>query len=618
MCEVNRFMKTNFNNYTKSDYYEMLSNFLKIVAEQKENVDMIYINQFAIYNKFFDFYENSIGYALLYNDSDKKRLSAVDFRPADNKSKASRESVEVFINEVLYNKEIEFFGRACLREMGESEAESLLSIPIRTGEIISGYVIVFTYETQNIRACIDEASLAFLSRISDITGWALQHNYLKSRISYVTLNDTLTGLPNKSYFYQIVINAIESAYYEGTKFILLVISINGLSDINTYLGISTGDTVISEVSSRLKKVAEVYSCIPGRINGDNFGLIAPITEISKEVAVFYCQKIIEKTRKPIYTDDEELTIGINVGASIYPLDGENVESLIKNADAANAAAGLLGKNEFKIYNEKMTEESERVLFLSNNLPIAISHDQFELYYQCQVNIETEKVIGVEALIRWIHPSRGIIYPMEFIPFAEDNHYSLQIDTIVIDMACKQYRRWHSKGINIKVSVNISAKHFTNGAILNTLKKIFKNNDITDPSFMCIELIENAILGDFEQTVEVMNKIKDMNVTIALDDFGAGYSSFEYLTMLPLNVLKIDRALCMDMMTKSNNKLILKTITNLAHEIGFKVLAEGVEETGHFEYLREIGCDYAQGYLINKPVPAEEAEKLVMKYNGENF
>jgi EAL domain-containing protein (putative c-di-GMP-specific phosphodiesterase class I) len=255
----------------------------------------------------------------------------------------------------------------------------------------------------------------------------------------------------------------------------------------------------------------------------------------------------------------------------------------------------------------MDGDAGKRLFLNSNLPIGISTNQFELFYQAQVEAATEKLVGAEALIRWRHPERGMIPPGDFIEFAETNAYGIPIDKLVLEMACQQILKWQEKCHDLVVSVNISPKHFENGLICDSVNKVLAYTGVKPPQLK-IELLESVLVDDFAGTVKVINDLRKLGVCVALDDFGSGYSSLEYVAMLPLDYLKIDRTFAMNLEKNTSNKILLETIITLAKGMKVKTIAEGVENRFQLDFLSSIGCDIVQGYYINKPMDAAAFEE----------
>jgi diguanylate cyclase (GGDEF)-like protein len=440
------------------------------------------------------------------------------------------------------------------------------------------------------------------------------------------LHDYLTELPNRDYIYEYIVYLLQMSELYESRFALLTVRINGLKHINNSLGIFIGDAMLKKVGTLIKSAAtegmgqEVFT---GRLSGGDFAVLIPfkhqmkgepgdISSDERRVRLC-CEAIINITKDQIEINEYKLYPSVNIGASIYPYHGATAEELLRKADLAKGTAKQDRHNTYSIYDIRMDGDVERIMFLNNSLPVAIATNQFELFFQAQMEVRTETIVGAEALIRWRHPEKGLIFPDYFITYAENNGYALQIDLLVLEMACEQVNTWQRRGLNIPVSVNISARHFANGLICDSVSKVLANKQ-TDPSMLKIELVESALIEDFYGAVKVINDLKEMGVTVALDDFGTGYSSLEYVARLPLDYLKVDRTFSMHMDKNPSYKIILETIMTLAKGMKVKTIVEGVESQLQLDFLKTIGSNLAQGYFINKPMPVGQFEELLAKYN----
>jgi len=414
---------------------------------------------------------------------------------------------------------------------------------------------------------------------------------------------------------------LQTAVAFGQRFALIVIRVNGIKSINNSLGIITGDLMLKEVGKLVESsvgASVEFSKVVGRLSGADFIVLITLPEYNRtegddELLIEECcNAIIAETEKHVEINGYNLYPSVNLGASIYPFHGDMVEELLRKAELAKNDAKSTGPGTFSIYKSFMDGDAEEILFLNSNLPIAISQNQFEMFYQPMVDVSTGKVCAAEALIRWRHPKRGLIFPDSFVQFAEKNAYGIQIDLLVLNMACKQIIEWQEKGIDLVVSVNISPRHFMNGLIYDSVKKVVEGQNV-DPSRLRIELLENVVLEDFNSAIKVINDLRSIGVGIALDDFGSGYSSLEYVSQLPMDYLKIDRSFMMHIHSNPNNKIIMETILTLAKGMQVKTVAEGIENKDDFEFLKEIGCDVAQGYCISKPVDVASFEEFYKKW-----
>ncbi len=603
------------SNDLLEQYYNLLNSFVKFCFNNSYNVDLINEELYSIYNKVFLLNYRGISYLFIYNVNNNQKYDIQDFRS----DRLSRKEMDIFIKLASENvfdeyKPKRYTNREMLKhENIDADTYELYSFPIPSYNITIGYVLIISNNPNESLELLSPDAVRFFLSIARTYSLARERAQFEKRIEYLSFNDPLTDLPNRMYFYELIVNAIQNAHMSNTKFILLIININGLMHINNSLGLDTGDMVLRETASRIKKLFAKQGAITSRLSGDDFSLLIPHTKKSRSIED-YCNMALSITKEPFVVKENKLLITLSIGASLFPNHGETVETLLKNADAAKNAASNAGKNSFKLYEEIMIEETEKTLFLNNNFPVAILKDEFELYYQSQVDVQTKQISSVEALIRWIHPKRGIITPFEFIPYAEKNNYSVQIDKIVLEKACKQILKWQKENLDLQISVNISPKHFKNGLILNTLHKVLDKYKSVNPSLLKIELLESTVLDDFDLTVKVIEEIKKIGASVALDDFGSGYSSLEYIASLPVDTIKIDRFFTLNLEVNPKNKIILKTIISLAREMKFLALAEGVETEAQFEYLKAIGCDVVQGYFFNKPLPINEFNKLLKAFN----
>ena len=502
---------------------------------------------------------------------------------------------------------------------------SALIVPAGSVTVDCGFAAVFYHGGETPHE-VGSPRVSFLSKALKLASLACQNEIKDERFSHFLMNDYLTELPNRSYIYESIVYSLQTAEIYGTKFAILIVRVNGLKNINNSLGIVTGDIILKEMGSLIKSAAESddgsLNVLVGRLSGGDFVVLLTLPADNDDensidsILRAYCESINAKTNEYVEISGYKLYLSTNIGVSIYPYHGDTAEDLLRKADLAKNDSKQHGPNTYRFYKELMEGDVERVLFLSSNLPAALSSNQFELFYQALMQIETGIIIGAEALIRWRHPERGLIFPGDFISFSEDNGYSIQIDNMVLDMACRQINIWQDKGYDIAVSVNISPKHFEDGIICDKVSETLMRNS-TDPSKLKVELLESILLEDFGVAVNVINSLRALGVIVALDDFGTGHSSLEYIARLPVDYLKIDRSFTMRLDENPINKVVLETIMTLAKGIKVKTVAEGVETQQHFDFLKTIGCDFAQGYFINKPLPVDDFESL-LKQNMKNL
>jgi len=500
---------------------------------------------------------------------------------------------------------------------GEHNPDSVLIIPIRTATEECGFTVIFYHRNTDLND-VESLHVIFISRVIYLIALAVQCELNTAMLEYSLMNDYLTGLPNRDHIYEAIIYLLQTAEAFGNRFALVITRINGIKSINNSLGIITGDLMLKEMGSLINTTVSVstdYDTIVGRLSGGDFIVLITLPSYNRDesddesIVEACCNAIIAESEYNVEINGYTLYPSVNLGASLYPYHGDTAEELLRKAELAKNDAKLAGPGTFSIYKNFMDGDAEEILFLNSNLPTAISLNQFVLYYQAMVDVKTGKVTAAEALIRWRHPERGLLAPFFFMPFAEKNAYGIQIDLMVLNMACAQINAWAEKGYDLTVSVNISPRHFVNGLIYDSVSKALEAN-ATDPSKLRVEILEDIVLEDFNSAVKVISDLRSLGVKIALDDFGSGYSSLEYVAKLPMDYLKIDRSFSMNLLKYPSNKIILKTIMTLAKGMQVKTVAEGVEDKEQFEFLKSIGCDFAQGYFINKPQDVQAFEQLL--------
>jgi len=315
----------------------------------------------------------------------------------------------------------------------------------------------------------------------------------------------------------------------------------------------------------------------------------------------------------IIVDNQELRVTASIGIAICPQDGEDVETLVKNADAAMYRAKDKGKNRYSFFKPEMNKEITERISNENNLFKAIEKEEFLLLFQPQIDLKTNKIIGFEALIRWNSPDKGVLAPYKFIPIAEETNLIIPLGEWVIRETCKQNKKWHNMGVTLTCAVNISAKQFLRSNLVNLIKDILNETQL-DPKYLELELTETILMEDIEKTVNILNRLKKMGVKISIDDFGTGYSSLSYLKQFPIDTLKIDQSFISPINADSVDKnfTIANIVIDLGHKLGMKVIAEGVETEGQIKFLKKYACDKIQGYIISEPVNEIEFNLLLKK------
>ncbi|HKQ24689.1 MAG TPA: PAS domain S-box protein [Burkholderiales bacterium] len=426
----------------------------------------------------------------------------------------------------------------------------------------------------------------------------------EARISYLATRDPLTELPNRLLFNDRLAHGIINSRRKGDSLAVLFIDLDRFKNINDSLGHHVGDLLLKEVS------AQMVACIRkgdtlSRLGGDEF--VVTLEGLSHaEDAAHVARKIIRTLAKPLVVGGHMLNTSCSIGISIFPNDAEDGPELMKNADTAMYHAKERGRNNFQFFSLEMNVRAVERHLLETEMRRALELDQFVLHYQPQADMRNGKLVGMEALIRWQHPERGLVPPLSFIPVAEESGLIDLIGRWALKTACEQNREWQVSGLPaLKVAVNISTRQFNDpGGFANDVTRLLNATGL-DPRYLVLEMTESNLLKNVDENVAVLRRLGKLGTHLAVDDFGTGYSSLAYLKQLPLDTLKIDRTFVRDIETDSDDAAIIGAIIAMAHGLDVRVTAEGVETKGQMEALRKLGCDEFQGYLLSKPLPAAE-------------
>lgn len=418
-------------------------------------------------------------------------------------------------------------------------------------------------------------------------------------IKYQAYHDSLTGLPNRKLLHE-HLDATLTAPHPSNQLALMLIDLDRFKDINDSLGHKSGDDLLKQLSARLLKLLDPESLLT-RLGGDEFAILLR-SSTSLEDAVVCVQEILTAIRLPFDLEGMKIQIDASIGITLSPLHSDNGSVLLRYADVAMYYAKANGLG-YAVYDCELDSHSPQRIALLGELSHAIEDDQLTLYYQPKIHLESKKIIAYEALVRWNHPQIGLVLPDQFIPLAELGDLINPLTIWVVNKAIQDRQSWSKQGFEFDVAINVSVRNLQDIDLVKKIKDIFEENDCSPKAFE-FEITESAIMTDPVRAVETMKTIYDLGIRISIDDYGTGYSSLAYLKKLPVDYLKIDKSFVMEMDKNENDALIVRSTIKLAHNLGLKVIAEGVENEACCEMLKTLGCDYAQGYFISKPMPFE--------------
>lgn len=417
-------------------------------------------------------------------------------------------------------------------------------------------------------------------------------------------HDPLTNLPNRRTFVERLEHSLQMARRSGVPLAVVFLDLDRFKMVNDTLGHSSGDALLVAVAERLKLHLRADDTV-ARLGGDEFTMILPVVR-GMENGVIVAEKLLNVFEQPFMLEGQEFIVGASMGISLYPSDGEDSTTLLRHADDAMRRAKKTGRNQYQFYRAEMTEAAQMQLELERDLRRAIEQQQLELHYQPQFDLASSALIGVEALLRWKHPTRGYIPPLQFIPVAEDSGLIVSIGDWVLRQACKQLAAWQrDSSQRFRVAVNVSALQFERHDLVMSVSSALREFQVQHACWLELELTESLVMRDVAGSGKQLQKLRDLGVQIAIDDFGTGYSSLAYLQRLPIDRLKIDRAFIKDLGGDPDTAPLAQAIIGLAHTLGMEVVAEGIETTQQLGILRAMGCEIGQGYLLGRPAPSSE-------------
>ena len=436
-----------------------------------------------------------------------------------------------------------------------------------------------------------------------------ERHAFETKLAHLATHDSLTGLPNRALYNDRLAQALAHASRNDHTVAIMFLDLDRFKTINDTLGHNIGDQLLQAVSDLLK------NCLRGedtlaRLGGDEFTLILPHLN-NTEGAATVAQNILRTLERPFSIAGQELFISASIGVAFFPYDGSEARDLVKNADTAMYAAKNLGGNNVQFFSRQMTTMTSTRFEMEHSLRHALERKELLLYYQPQVDTRTQRIVGVEALLRWQHPELGLVPPSDFIPLAEETGLIIPISEWVLRTACMQAKAWHDDGHEISMAVNLCARQFAQPDLLTLVMKTLEETRM-EPKYLELELTESMVMQHGEETIATLHQLKSLGLRLSLDDFGTGYSSLSYLRRFPIDTLKIDRSFIQDIAADPGNGVLASAIVAMAHSLKMGVIAEGVETAEQLAYLQEHHCETFQGYYFSKPLPSTAMTTLLQR------
>ncbi len=426
-------------------------------------------------------------------------------------------------------------------------------------------------------------------------------------INRLAYHDVLTGLPNRAMLYERLNHLFTTQEEKNSSTALLYMDIDNFKAINDTKGHLVGDKVLVKISQELVKSIDCDAI--ARIGGDEFVIICK--NCDEEGASVVASNIINIVSKPQIINDTEFNISCSIGITMYPKDGTDIDKILMNADNAMYLAKERGKGQYEFYVQSMNDILVKKIEMQNEMRRGILNREFILYYQPKVDIVTGYINGVEALVRWKHPTRGILYPNEFIGIAEESDLIIPLSQVILETACEQSSIWEKEGIkDLSIAVNMSGKQFKKKGMEQDIIQVLEKTGMR-PELLVIEITESIALEDVQRTVHLMNSLKERGIKFSLDDFGTGYSSLNYLITLPIDHVKIDKHFIQRINKHNFEEVVVKAVIEIGHSMGLSIVAEGIEEKEQLDALKHLNADQGQGYYYSRPIPKDDINKLLL-------
>ena len=513
-------------------------------------------------------------------------------------ARAIREKRAIFSNDVQSDPAVAFKD-----EHAKRGSRSMAILPLVVSDEPVGVLALYAGET----GFFDEAEMKLLNELAGDIAFAIDHIDKQERLDYLAYYDVLTGLANRSLFLERVAQYVRSAAGGGHKLALFVIDLERFKNINDSLGRPAGDALLRQVTEWLTRDSGDVNVL-ARVDADHFAVVLPEVKQEGDVARFLEKTMAAFLEHPFRLNDAVYRIAAKAGVALFPDDGADADALFRNAEAALKKAKASG-DRYLMYTQSMTETMRGKLTLENQLRQALDQGEFVLHYQPKVNLETRRIVGVEALIRWQSPELGLVPPANFIPLMEETGLILETGAWALERAVADHLRWHELGLQApRVAVNVSPIQLRQRDFVATLRRAVAPG--AKPPGVDLEITESIIMTNIEENIEKVKAARDLGLSIAIDDFGTGYSSLGYLAKLPVQALKIDHSFIVSMASDPDAMTLISTIISLAHSLRLVVIAEGVETEEQARMLRLLRCQQMQGFLFSKPLPLEEMTDLL--------
>ena len=602
--------------------------------------DQLLKSKIATLEQLLEVYETSVLEKTdeLYTEITQRKLLEEDLRQSEERYRTIIDEMEEWYFETDLSGSITFFNYIFAKVLGYSQesligqnfknfikkedsnsAYKLLDHVLKAGKSAKNFPYEFirtdgkiTFVEFSIFPKMNKEGMIIGSRGigHDVT----ERKHAEDRIQFLATHDSLTGLPNRLMFSQLLKHSIESASRHKRQMAVFFIDLDRFKIINDTKGHDAGDQLLQEIASRYKQTLRAADVV-SRLGGDEFVILIEEVNLISNVAII-AHKILESTIKPMLLLGDECRVTASIGISIYPNDGEDEQSLIKNADIAMYFAKEEGKNNYQFYSKDIQAQSTERLAIETGLRLALEQNEFSLNYQAKVDFKTDEITGVEALLRWQNPLLGTVTPTQFIPVAEETGMIISIGKWVMKTACAQNVLWQKQGLPpICISVNLSLRQLTDDDLINDIKAALKESGM-EPYLLELEITEGMIMSNPTPIIAILANIKKLGVRLSIDDFGTGYSSLAQIKHFPVDTLKVDRSFIRNLPEDAENEATTKAIIAMGKTLGLTIVAEGVETIEQMNYLKEHSCDEMQGYFFSKPIVAEQFAELLWKHIPE--